>query len=290
MTRRVVMLLLALYPPAFRKRYGAELADLVARDHGSPAWRLAADLVLGAAREWLRIAGLVGDRMTARDRAAGGLARVFWSWGVFVVGLIALQKAQEQWQFDPARVNLVALNNATTAAVNALGLAVFGIAVAGALVTPSLLAALRAGGWRRIRGPGHVVAVGSPAVVAFGVAIVIWAHQLDSPARNGGNPGYSTAVVLWVLAGLAVGGAGCVCVARLVRAAMPGRRVVIGASWASVVAGPAMLIVTAANAVRYVLTPEPPPNGVVALVVMGAAGTLALVGSVPGMVAAHRIT
>jgi hypothetical protein len=290
MTRRVLTLLVAFYPPAFRRRYGVELTDLVAREQGSPAWRLGADLARGAAREWLGMAGLVGDRLTPRDRAGGGLARVVWSWGVFAGGLIALMKAQEQWQYDPERVNVGALNMATDAAVNALLLALLGIVTAGALVTPSLVVALRTGGWQRVRGPGMFAAVGSLALVAVGAGIVVWAHQLDAVARNGGNPAYSTAVALWVLAGVVVGGAWCVCVARLVRAAVPGRRVVIGASWASVVAGPSMMIVTVASAVPYLLTPGPPPNGVVALAVMGAAGMLAIVGAVPATIAAHRVT
>lgn len=290
MNRRLVLLLVALYPPAFRRRYGMELTDLVAGEQGSPGWRLGADLARGAAREWLGMAGLAGDRLTARDRAGGGLARVVWSWGVFAFGLIALIKAQEQWQVDPERVNLSALNEATLAAVNALSLALLGIVTAGALLAPSLIAVLRTGGWQRVRGPGIFVAVGSSAVVALGAGIVFWAHHLDTVARNGGNPAYSMTVALWVLAGVVVGGAWCVCVARLVCAAFPGRRTVIGASWASMTAGPSMLIATVASAVPYLLKPGPPPNGVVALGVMAVAGMLAIVGAVPAVMAAHRVT
>ncbi len=282
------MLLLALYPPAWRRRYGTELANLVARDDGSPPWRVAADVAAGAAREWLRVAGLVGDRLTARDRAIGSLAQGVWTWGAFAVGVSALQKGQEHWQIDPARTAVPAINDASITAGSALVLAFIGIGVAGALITPSLLAALRAGGWRRIRRPAIVAAIGSAAVVAIGAGIVVWAHELDAPARNGGNPAYSTVVTVWVLAGLAAGGAGCVCVARLVGAAVPGRRAVIGASWAAAIAGVAMLTMTVGDAVPYLLAPNPPPNGVVALVVMAAASMLAVLGAVPGLAAARR--
>ena len=289
MTQRAVMLLLALYPPAWRRRYGTELADLVVRDDDVRPWRLLIDVSAGAVREWLRVAGLVGDRLTARDRAVGSLARVVWTWGAFIVGVIALQKGQEQWQLDPARTNMRAINDARITAVSALLLAVFGILAAGVLVAPSLMTALRSGGSHRIRRPAIAAAAGLLAVVASGAGIVVWAHQLDSSARNGGNPAYAAAVALWLLAGLAVGGAWCVCIARLVRAAVPGRRAVIGASWAATAAGPSMLIITVASAVPYVLVPGPPPNGVVALAVMGVASVLTATGAVPGMVAAHRV-
>jgi hypothetical protein len=289
MSGRLVALVLALYPPAWRRRYGAELADLVARD-GTSSWlRLVADLVAGASGEWLGVAGLVGDRTTARDRAVGSLARVVWSSGAFVVGLIALQKAQEQWPYHPSPVEGGALVDANVTSVTAVLVVVGGLAAAGALVAPALVAALRAGGWRRIRRPAIVAAIGSFVIVAIGAGIVTWAHQLDSSARNGGNAAYAAAVAVWVLTGLAVGGAWCVCIARLVRAAMPGRRAGIGAAWLAVAVGVSMVIASVASAIPYVLMPGPPTNGVLALAAMGVASLLTVAGAVPGIAAAHRV-
>jgi len=48
--RRRHRLLLSLYPPRFRERYGAELQALV-EDTSSPK-RLTLDLALGAAKAW----------------------------------------------------------------------------------------------------------------------------------------------------------------------------------------------------------------------------------------------
>ena len=75
--------LVAAYPPAWRARYGDELAALAEDLRGSgrrPA-ALAADLLRGAAVAWLRPKR--GAPMSERSRAA--LYPVLWSWVVFAV-------------------------------------------------------------------------------------------------------------------------------------------------------------------------------------------------------------
>ena len=57
MSSRTVGILIGLYPRAWRRRYGAELHDLVvemSRRGERPGWRLGSDLILAAAGERLR--------------------------------------------------------------------------------------------------------------------------------------------------------------------------------------------------------------------------------------------
>lgn len=78
-------LLLALYPRAWRKRYGAELLDLIADTGLTP--RVAVDVARGAAREWAgttRLALAGGASMTI-----GPAYRHPRSWAVIALALLA---------------------------------------------------------------------------------------------------------------------------------------------------------------------------------------------------------
>jgi hypothetical protein len=76
-------LLLRLYPPSFRERYGDELQALV--EDTSPSPRLTLDLALGAGRAWIgpRFGGSPEQRRRARLLAT--ILTVFWSWTLVLV-------------------------------------------------------------------------------------------------------------------------------------------------------------------------------------------------------------
>ncbi|GAA3252777.1 hypothetical protein [Nonomuraea helvata] len=81
---------LACYPPWFRERYGEELAALVEEVGGGS--RVVMDLVLGAARAWLRPA-LAGDgEARARRRLQATLATTWVAWSVGIWSAPALDR------------------------------------------------------------------------------------------------------------------------------------------------------------------------------------------------------
>jgi len=195
---RVLRLLLWLYPPAWRARYGEELDELVgsARAEQGTA-RIALDLVVAAGRERLRSAGLIGDGITTADRERGGVLLVLAAWSLFVLGGIGVEKASEQWQA------------AVTGAGRALPAHAFdllvGAAVGGCLLTlagitlalGSLRTFLRHGGWRRIRVP---ILRASALTLATGVALIplmLWAQRLNVAQRNGHDTTYAVAIALF---------------------------------------------------------------------------------------------
>ena len=74
---------LAAYPPRFKARYGAELADLV--PESGRGWRDTADLARGAAKEWVQPTFLGDPDERRRLRLQATTATVFLSWSVATV-------------------------------------------------------------------------------------------------------------------------------------------------------------------------------------------------------------
>lgn len=174
MTGWRVAVLLALYPPSWRRRYGTELAALVASDGSTQGWRVAGDLAAGAAREWLWLAALVGHRATARDRALGGVARAVWLWAMCVIGFGIVQKTTEQWQWGPlSSAKLALLNRNADVCSQASGPALIAPLIAVGLMLSSTVGAVRTGGWRGMRYPAVAVVAGSAAAIAAGIGVVV---------------------------------------------------------------------------------------------------------------------
>ena len=194
-------LLLRLYPPAWRARYGDELVALLELSGGDrrPSWRAQADVVLNGLRERLRSAGLRGDGVPPSERVRAGSLLVLCAWTLFVVGGAGVQKASEHWQdATPAGqrgLPSAAFDVLVVAAALGSALILAGIA----LVLPSLLVHLRRGGWASIRRPVvRAVLVTVPAVAATD-GLVVWAHRLSSAQRNGGDALYGGVWLLWAL-------------------------------------------------------------------------------------------
>ena len=98
-------ILLALYPPSFRERYGDELGALV--EDVSPTPRVALDLALGAARAWIEptFGGTPGQRQ--RDRMLATILTVFWSWSLVLLAFAAFSKMVDDPPVRGLRVPLV---------------------------------------------------------------------------------------------------------------------------------------------------------------------------------------
>jgi hypothetical protein len=188
--------LLALYPAAWRRRYGDELDALIVDMHADgrdTGWRVHVDVLRAAARERLR-----GDhRGEPSRRIRGGASLVLWAWAVFVLAGAIVAKTTEHWQQSlsghPASIAKVAFAGLTVAAVTAAVLVAAGIT----LTLPAARRFLRQGGWSRIRLRTLIAAALTVAAVAATVTLVAWAHRLTVLDRNGHDHLYAGAFLCW---------------------------------------------------------------------------------------------
>jgi hypothetical protein len=197
---RICALLLRMYPSAWRERYGEELEDLIveASDGERVPWRMRADVALGAGRERLRAAGLVGGGGPG-ERVRGGLLLVLCAWALFVVAGVGVQKFSEHWQ------------DATPAGSRALAAVGFDALVIAAVCGSMLVAAgiglaiaqvatfLRVGGWPALRRRVVTAVLLTGVAIAATIALVIWAHGLTGRQRDGHDSAYAMAFVTWAL-------------------------------------------------------------------------------------------
>ena len=196
---RARRLLLRTYPPAWRARYGEELAALMAdtSEQGRVPWRTWVDVALGGARERLRAAGLAGDALPPAARSRAGSILVLCAWALFVVGGLAVQRVSEQWQAaTPAADRAVpaAAFTALTAAA-AVGTA---LVVAGATYAlPALRSFLHSGGWSTVRPRCLRAAWTTAAGAGATIGLIVWAHRLTPAARNGHDTAYAVGFAAW---------------------------------------------------------------------------------------------
>ena len=193
--------LLRWYPPAWRARYGEELEELIAEATGGGRvpWRTRLDIARSGTRERLRASGLTGDGVPPDERSRAGSLLVLCAWMTFVVAGTTVQKLSEHWQDATPRsqqaLPAAAFAALTGAAAIGSALVVLGIACA----FPALLALVRAGGWRDIRGVIlRALAVTAVAVVST-AALVAWAHRLSARARSGHDLAYALGFSAWSL-------------------------------------------------------------------------------------------
>jgi hypothetical protein len=82
---RLRHLLMAAYPPSFRARYGAELDSLV--EDTPPSARVAGDLLINAARAWIRPVGIGNGPARRRWRLEATMSTAFVAWCSAVVAM-----------------------------------------------------------------------------------------------------------------------------------------------------------------------------------------------------------
>jgi hypothetical protein len=188
--------LLALYPAAWRRRYGDELDALIVDMHADgrgTGWRVRADLVRASARE--RLHGGRGDDPTGRVR--GGSSLVLWAWALFVLAGAIVAKTSEHWQRGlpghPSSIAEIAFRALTAVAVTVALLVAAGIALA----LPSATRFLRDGGWPRVRSRVLIAATLTVVAAPATLALVAWAHRLTVLDRNGHDGLYAGAFLCW---------------------------------------------------------------------------------------------
>lgn len=251
-------LLLRLYPPTWRARYGAELEALI-DDAGGLSAAAAANLVAGAARERLREGAIV----------------VAQAWALFVAAGIAVQRFSEHWQ-DATPAGARALPAAAFDALVAGAAAATVLALAAALL--ALPAALRARAFSRRLSTRALVSAAVAA--ALTVVVVAWVHRETHP----GPPLYATAAV-WAASLLATLAA---CTSVVVDA---GRRIELGRvqAWLGVGVAAAMVEMTAATCLWWAALARSAPGFAPALApqLLAAAAAMALASAV-GLAGARR--
>ena len=203
---RLARLALAIYPPAYRRRYGAEMEALLEDQGPSPAAVI--DLLRGAARAHLRPEPGLAAELGPDDRLKLGLGRTLLAWVVFSIAGLALYKTTEGNSFTSAR-DAHGLLGAAHLAIQVLALVATAAVVAGA--APLVAAALRQARSRPAARRASFLAAGCVAVFGLATAaLVAFAHAGSAPGDA------LDAVILTLWTGLALAcGIGCVVAARL---------------------------------------------------------------------------
>ena len=195
---RTSAILLRLYPPRWRDRYGEELAGLIVETSGGRVpWRVRRDVAGAALRERGRSVLGWSDR-SPRETIASALTSVLWAWLLVVVGGCAVAKTAEHWQAatPPGSRSLPA--HAFDMLIAAASAGALIVAAGAALAVPAVVSLLRSGPCGRIR-RAFAVALGSTAALVpatFGLAA--WAHGLTAAQRNGHDAAYGGAFAAWV--------------------------------------------------------------------------------------------
>lgn len=206
MSARLAKLALALYPLAYRRRYGEEMAALVEDSGGSPT--AVADLLRGAVRAHLRpVAGLEAE-LGPEDRLRLGLSSILLCWVVFSAAGLGLYKTTEDHAFTAA-ADAHGLLGAAHFAIQLLAIVSAAAVVLG--VVPLVVIALRQARDRRAVERATVLAIVCLAVFGLATAaLVAVAHLPPAP----GDAIAAASLAIWTCLALACG-IGCAVAGRL---------------------------------------------------------------------------
>jgi hypothetical protein len=236
--------LLRCYPPSWRARYGDELEHVIVAASGGrrPTVRASLDVAWAGLRERMR---------AWNRRPQAGTLLVLCAWSAFVVAGLATQKLSEHWRAaTPAAgrgVPTAAFDVLVAAAAIGSILVLTGIACA----LPALAGAVRNGGSASLRRPLRRAIVSTMLATATTIALVVWAHRLSGPQRNGHDLAYSLGAVgsgLVIVLCLAAWTAAAVTAARAITFSV--RLLTVEARLAMAVAG-SMLVMAIATAVWW---------------------------------------
>jgi hypothetical protein len=229
MNARLARLALALYPLAYRRRYGEEMAALVEDQGASP--RAVVDLARGAVRAHVRPEPAVSEALDRGDRVRLGVSAVLLCWVLFAAAIFAFAKTTEEPAFRAAASAHAVLGGAHSALQVLFVLASTAFLLGAApLVVIALAQARKRPGVRR----AALAAVGCVAVLVIATgAVVLVANQDPGPSEAA-----RTALLAgWILVGMACA-IGCALAARrgLFAAAIPAGALRLAAGCAAVVA------------------------------------------------------
>jgi hypothetical protein len=289
------------YPAAWRRRYGAELAALLEDTYGpGPVpWRGRISLLRAGSVERLRTAGLLGSATSPSEGIRAGSLLVLWAWAVFMVAGAGFASLADNWQAAMPPGAWLPAAGYDVAQVSGLAGGVIVLLAAGGCA-PWLVRFLRAGGWRPIRGRLLLAAALMLVTIAAVTAMVLWAHRLGTPERNGGLWTYSALFVLvavLVTATIAAWTAASAAVVR--RLELPAgilrycRALAVALTMVMVVLAGAVAAwwtAIASGAPWFLGGTAPGSSGTVAPVALIAVGVLMILGLILGITGARRAT
>lgn len=205
MSARLARLALVLYPLAYRRRYGDEMAALL-EDSGASSGAVI-DLLRGAARAHLRPEPAVAGEVGPDERRRLGLSAVLLCWVLFSAAGLGLYKTTESRAFGGGVEGGGVLQIAHLAIQILAAVASLAVAVGAA---PLVIAALRQGPERpAVRHATRLACACVATFVAATVALVVIAQ-----AKLGLSAGVEALILAaWSLLGLA-SGVGCAVAAR----------------------------------------------------------------------------
>ena len=244
MNARLARLALALYPLAYRRRYGDEMAALLEDSPVSPA--AVVDLLRGAARAHLRPEPAVAAEVGPEERLRLGLSSVLLCWVLFALAGLALYKTTENG--GPEAGGGPALLGGLHTAIQVLAALGSAAVIVGA--APLVLIALKEGARRpELRRLARRASAYVATIVAATVALVLVAGG-DATLAGGVD-----ALILsaWSLIAL-VCGVGCAKIARrgLLAIDVPGRVLRLASACAAAVV--AAMVGIAALTAAYLVT------------------------------------
>ncbi len=162
---------------------------------GRVAWSVRGDLLRAGVTERLRSWGLGGGENDPTAQAKAGALLVLCAWALAVIAGLALQKSSEHWQGSvPAPGRALPSGAFQTLLIAALAAGAL-VIVGGACALPRLVGLLREGGWVQIRRPLIRALLVSGLTILATVGLIVWAHRLDAPQRNGHAPAYALGFV-----------------------------------------------------------------------------------------------
>jgi hypothetical protein len=200
MRRRLAKATLALYPVAFRRRYGDEMLALV--EDSPTSSRTAFDLLRGALVAHARPSAGVAASLSSEDRLRATSSGVLACWIAFVAAGLGFYKTTEDHPFASAGDAHPALGGAHVA-IQVLAVLASIAVLSGAL--PLMVAAVRQS--RRARAVRRATGLAVGAVAVFAISTAALAAFADS-AKSLSDSASGLAFSAWILIGL-VSGAVC---------------------------------------------------------------------------------
>ena len=197
--RRDEAVMLRWYPPAWRERYGEEMAALMADslEGSGPTASFRWSIRWAGLRERAHAAGLVGDGSPPFERVRAGALVVLSAWAAFMLAGADFAKLSEHFT-GATPTGAPPLATGSYDAVQDLATAAGILVALGALVAlPAFVELLRQGGWRRIRRPIALAALPTALLVPSTAGLAAWAHSLTSLQRDGQSGAYSGAFLAW---------------------------------------------------------------------------------------------
>jgi hypothetical protein len=198
MNRRAQKVALALYPLAFRRRYGDEMSALVEDSPVGP--RATFDLLRGALLAHARPPAGITTVLSPEDRLRATASGVLMCWIAFAAAGFGFYKTTEDHPFSKAG-NAHLVIGASHTAIQLLAVLASITVLAGAL--PLIVAALRQSRRARAVRRATGLAVGAAALFAISTAaLVVFASSTKSLSGSAGGVAFSA----WILVGLLSGG------------------------------------------------------------------------------------